>query len=74
MRPSSHMSCNKFDRFSIDHTFSSLILSKCVLVLTIDGFFLLTDLMYVLFSIILSSIISVIIGSYYKAVLTPSDV
>ena len=39
------------------------ILSKWVLILLIDGFLLLTDLMYVMVSITLSSIISVIMGS-----------
>ena len=60
MRPLLHMSCKKFGKFSIDYTFSSQILSKCVLILSIDGFFLLTDVMYVMVSITLSSIISVV--------------
>ena len=57
------MSCNIYDRFSIDCTVSSLILSTCVLILSTDGFFLLTDFMYVMVSITLSSIISVVIGN-----------
>ena len=57
------MSLNKFGRFSIDHTFSLPLLSKCVLILSIDDFFLLTNFNYVMVSITLSSIISVIIDS-----------
>ena len=63
MRPLLHMSCNKFGNFSIDHMLSSPVLSKYVLFLSIDGFFLPTDFVYVMVSITLSSIISVIINS-----------
>ena len=63
IRPLLHMYCNKFGRFSIDHTFSSPILSKCILILSIDGLFWLTYFMYVIVSITLSSIISIIVGS-----------
>ena len=63
MRNLSHISCNKFGRFSIDHTFASQILTNCVLILSIDDFYLRTNFMYVMVEITLSSIVSVNIGS-----------
>ena len=63
VRPLSQMSCNKLGKFSVDHTFSSPNLSKCVLILSVDGFFLVTEFMCVMVSVTLTSIISVSIGS-----------
>ena len=69
MRPFSHTSRSKLGGFSINLTlFWSPILSKFVLILSIDGLFLLSGFMYMLVSITLSSIISVTIRSKFHSV------
>ena len=68
------MSCDKFGRFSIDHTFSSPISRKCVLILSVDGFLFLTKFMYVMVSVTLSFIISVIIVSKINSVVIGNKV
>ena len=57
------MSYDRFGRFSIDDKFSSLISNECAVTLSIDGFFLVTDHMYIMVSIAFSSLILVTIGS-----------
>ena len=63
MRPLKQMSYDIFGEFSIDDKFSWLISSECAVTLSIDGFFLVTDHMYMMVSITFSSIISVTIGT-----------
>ena len=63
MRPLKQMSYDRFGRFSIDDKFSSLISNECAVTLSIDGFFLVTDHMYIMVSIAFSSLILVTIGS-----------
>ena len=48
MRPLKQMSYDRFGRLSIDDKFSSLISSECAVTLSIDGFFLVTDHMYMM--------------------------
>ena len=69
------MFSNKFGRFSIDQTlFPSPILSKCVLIQSVDGFFLPTNFMYLKVSIPLSSIVSVIISSKINSVVISNKI
>ena len=62
MRALLHMNCDKFDRFSIENTFSSPLLSKCVLTLFAIR-------LYVHDGLITLSIISVIFGSKINSVM-----